>query len=92
MTIILQFQPEEKLYILLEEIDVRREEKLKKWFDFKKWLEENQCRRVDCCKDFKSPQLMLIHVDYCGLDIEEYAKRADKAEFNQINSLIGDRN
>ncbi|MGB8001729.1 MAG: ATP-dependent DNA helicase RecQ [Anaerobacillus sp.] len=78
---ILQFQPEEKLSILLEEIEVRREEKLKKWFDFKKWLEENQCRRRGLLQRFQeSPVNVDPCCDYCGLDIEEYAKGADKTD------------
>ena len=77
---IVQFKLEEKLNVMMEETDMRRAEKLKKWFQFKKWLEENQCRRVGLLERFQeSPIIVDPCCDYCGLDVVDYAKSTVKA-------------
>ena len=50
-----------------------RKAKLLKWFRFKSWLEEKQCRRKGLLERFgESNHQVDICCDYCGLDLQRY--------------------
>ncbi|WP_226657357.1 RecQ family ATP-dependent DNA helicase [Pseudalkalibacillus hwajinpoensis] len=67
------FEVESCLREILTATEQHRKAKLLKWFRFKSWLEEKQCRRKGLLERFgESNHQVNFCCDYCGLNLQRY--------------------
>ncbi|WP_273835007.1 RecQ family ATP-dependent DNA helicase [Guptibacillus sedimenti] len=77
--VIQSFDVDINLARILTAIERHRKAKLVKWFRFKNWLEEKQCRRKGLLERFGEPNHIVEPCcDYCGLNLQEYKGSSDQ--------------
>ena len=73
------FNVDSNLTRILTAIEQHRKAKLQKWFRFKSWLEEKQCRRKGLLERFGEPNHFVDSCcDYCGLNLQKYNGSSDQ--------------
>ncbi|MDO6655341.1 ATP-dependent DNA helicase RecQ [Anaerobacillus sp. 1_MG-2023] len=79
--VIRSFDVDSTLMKIIDETEIRRKEKLAKWFGFKSWLEEEQCRRKGLLVRFgETNHIIDPCCDYCGLNLEDYTASYDQSD------------